>query len=155
MSAPIRIAPARDQHRALILDSFWREYRSCPMAKGVPPGVLTRKLEALLDSPSWRALVATPDDDVDSVLGYLVYRDPFTLGWLHTLRNFRHKGVARALLSHAHVLPGHASCAFLPPGVAKVATEHGYTLRFRPYLPDIAADEAATRIAGLMDEGGT
>lgn len=151
---PISISPATPEHHSLILDSFWREYRNgSPYAKGVPPNVLTGKMESLLLSPLWRAIVAAPDGEADPVLGYLVYRDEATVGWLHVIREWRKKGVARALLAHAGIQRGQVACAFLPPEVAKEATKRGWTLRFRPYLPDIAMDEQAQRIVALMDGG--
>lgn len=153
MSTPIQIVPARPEHHAIILDSFWRDYRRSPVARGVPPSVLTAKMSALLASPAWSAVVATPEDDADTVLGFLVYRDAQTVGWLQTRRPWRGTGVARALLASAGVARGTLACAFLPPEVARLADARGYTLRFRPYLPDVAADEMATRIAELMDVG--
>lgn len=150
MTAPIAIVPARAEHRALILDSFWREYRESPHAKGVPGAVLSRKMQALLESPSWRALVATPEDETSEVLGYLVFRDQRTAAWLHVIRGWRKRGVARALLAHAGVWPGVIACAFITPEVAKLAATKGYTLRFRPYLPDVAQDEAVRLAADLI-----
>lgn len=151
MSTPIAIIPAQPEHHALILDSFWREYSDCPLARGVPAAVLSGKMQTLLLSPLWRALVATPEGDPGTVLGYLVWRDASTVGWLHTLRFWRGKGVARALLAQAGVSPGVVSCAFLPPNMAQAATARGWTLRFRPYLPDVEMELTARRVAdGLV-----
>jgi GNAT superfamily N-acetyltransferase len=148
----ISIIPATVEHRSLVLDSFWREYRESPQARGVPARVLLAKLDALLVSPSWKTVVATPEDDGSTVLGYLVFRDATTLGWLHVLRYWRGKGVARALLNYAGAVRGSLSCAFISPAVAKWAGPKGYALRFRPYLPDIAAAETAARIRQLVEE---
>lgn len=150
MSTPIAIVPAAPEHHALILDSFWREYQESPPAKGVPAAVLSGKMQALLVSPDWRTMVATPQDDSGTVLGYLVWRDAATVGWLHTLRFWRGKGVARALLAQAGVSPGVVACPFLPPEVAKAAKERGWTLRFRPYLPDVEHEKAVRRAADAL-----
>lgn len=151
---PIQIIPALPAHRALMLDAFWREYQqNSPQARGVPPKVLTAKLETLLDAPGWTTLVATPPDDWDSVLGFLVYKNATTVGWLHALSfgGFgRRKGVAGALIERAGIVRGVISCAFLPPEFAKRASQYGWTLRFRPYLPDVEREEAVQAAAKAM-----
>jgi GNAT superfamily N-acetyltransferase len=147
---PIAVSPALPEHRALILDSFWREYQESPPAQGVPAAVLTRKLEVLMDAPGWQTLVATPEEDAPTILGYIVCRDARTVAWVHVLRFWRGRGVARALLEQAGVSPGVVSCPFLPPHVAKVAAASGWTCRFRPYLPDVELENAARRVAAAV-----
>lgn len=63
----IVIQDATPAHHALILDSFLHEYRRCMAAAHTPPSVLLAKMRALLEAPTWRALVAeatgAPDAD--------------------------------------------------------------------------------------------
>lgn len=154
MSAPIAISRAAVAHRALILDSFWREYSRSPAARGVSAHILGAKMAALLDSPDWTALAATPTDDADTVIGYLIFRDVRTVGWVHVVRDWRDRGVARALFAQAGISPGVVACPFLPPEVAKDASGRGWVLRFRPYLPDVELEAAAQRAAKALDVVG-
>ena len=137
MSDPITIVDATEAHHAYILDSFLREYRDCRAAAHVPAAILLAKMRALLASPGWRALVATPDGD--EILGYLVYRDEGTVGWLQTKRIYRGRGVAQALCERARLSPHVLDVAFMPDR----RRADWPTLRFRPYLPDLAALETA------------
>jgi hypothetical protein len=129
----IRIQDATPAHHALILDSFLHEYRRTMAAAHVPPAVLLSKMRALLAAPTWRALVATPDGD--EVLGFLVYRDAQTVAWLQVKRIYRGRGVARALSAEAKLSTFALDVAFMPD-----RKRAGWPqLRFRPYLPDVAA----------------
>jgi GNAT superfamily N-acetyltransferase len=129
----IRIQDASTAHHALILDSFLHEYRTTRMANGTPPAVLLAKMRALLEAPTWRALVATPDGD--EILGFLVYRDATTAAWLQVKRIYRGRGVARALTKAAGLNEIFLDVAFMPDRRLR----NGPNCRFRPYLPDVAA----------------
>lgn len=133
MSMDIRILDATESHHALILDSFLREYRGARFAAGTPAPVLLGKMQALLKSPTWRALVATPDGD--EVYGFIVFRDATTAAWLQVKRIYRGRGFARALTTAAGLSPHVLEVAFMPD----VARPGWPMLRFKPYLPDEAA----------------
>lgn len=128
----IAVQDATPAHHALILDSFLHEYRGTMAAKHTPPAVLLAKMRALLLSPTWRTLVATPDGD--EVLGFLVYRDAGCAAWIQVKRIYRKRGVARALVNAAGLSTFILDVAFMPD-----RRKAGWPqLRFRPYLPDVA-----------------
>lgn len=133
----IKIIDATPAHHAFIHSSFLRDVRATPAARGAYASVLAGKMADLLESAAWRALVATPDGD--EILGWIVFRDAATLGWLHVKRIYRGRGVALALTAAARLSPGVVHMAFMPDRYSP-----GWpTLRFRPYLPDVAAAETA------------
>jgi hypothetical protein len=128
----IQVTDATPAHHALILDSFLQEYRQSRAASHTPPAVLLAKMRQLLNSPTWRTLVATPDGD--EVLGFLVYRDAGCAAWLQVKRIYRKRGVARALCATAGLSTFCLDVAFMPD-----RRKAGWPqFRFRPYLPDVA-----------------
>lgn len=130
----IAIQDAAPAHYPLILDSFLHEYRESRAAKHTPPAVLLAKMRALLESPTWRALVCL-DPEFDEVLGFLVYRDAGCAAWLQVKKKYRKRGVARALVNAAKLSTFCLDVAFMPD-----RRKAGWPqMRFRPYLPDIAA----------------
>lgn len=132
MSAPV-IQDATPAHHALILDSFLHEYRRSMAAAHTPPSVLLAKMSALLNAPTWRALVCI-DPEHDEILGSLVYRDAGCAAWLQVKRQYRKRGVARALVNAAGLSTFCLDVAFMPD-----RRKAGWPqLRFRPYLPDVA-----------------
>lgn len=131
--------------------------------KGLHPATLEALIEPVL--ATYQALVATPVDAPDQILGFLIYRDPETVAFIYVRSQLRSKpvdhavkngrrtggGIARALLAKAGIArskPGEArppeiSCAFMVTKMDGVygqafpalAESKGYRLRFRPYQP--------------------
>jgi len=131
----IQIRPATVEDRPFLLDSFVRSYQSnSAYAQAVHGQILVDQIEPLL--ALWTVAVAVAPDD--TILGWICWRDPSTVAWVNVKLGVRKRGIARALLTHAGVqCPSEISCAFMPTAgrFAKEAERHGYTLRFRPYLP--------------------
>ncbi len=130
----MKFRPANKTDEHFIIDSFIHEY--CKL-HSVSTAVIWHKIVALLLSPDWQCLVATSDDDTTEIMGYLIYKDQNTLGWLHVKKQYRSFGVASALFHSADICKGSLDVAFFSPPVAKWAKVKGYTLRWRPYLPDV------------------
>lgn len=108
-------------------------------ARGVPRQILMGKLLVLLESKAWRLITAVPEWDADEILGLLLYKPGANAAaWLTVKEVYRGRGVGRALVDQAGIKPGNVDCAFIDPMAAKRAERHGYKLRYRPYLPDVA-----------------
>jgi hypothetical protein len=99
----------------------------------------------------WQVLIAAPAADPDFIIGWLLYRDANTVGWVHVRPGeTRRKGIARKLLDRAGIEKGIVTVPFLPTRLedadgsfSRLAQAAGYELRFRPYLPLMAALEVA------------
>ncbi len=130
----------------LLCTSFAYHYCKNPQSYygyKVPPHTLITKLEQFRTSPNWTLLTACPSTDLDEVMGMLLYRSVAlprsnpAVAWLTVKPIYQQLGVATALLDSAAIKPGEVDCAFLLHNIAKAAQLKGYTLRFRPYLPDV------------------
>lgn len=144
---------------ALVLDSIISTYRQSPHAQGANNAVLASLVEPLLSSPKWALAIACPEDDADTILGFVLYEctpRPGTgpaVAWLQVKAPWRRHGIGIALLRHAvgPDLPRELHTAFMvqrvgpdAPTVVDLAKKHGITLRFRPYLPLQAVLDAAS-----------
>lgn len=134
MSEHLKIIPAGPEHRNFILKTFCIEYSKI---HHISKNVAAAKMSVLLDS--WKTEIATVDGAPGEIMGFLVYRDRGMLAWLYVKQLYRRHGVAKTLLTHADVWPGAVDVAFFSPHAAKLARDHGYTLRWRPYEPDCEA----------------
>lgn len=109
----------------------------------VPSHTLVTKLEQFRNAPNWKLLAACPSNDRNEVMGLLLYRQraererTSAIAWLTVKPAYQNMHVATRLLETAGIPKGEIECAFLLPHIAKLAATKGYTLRFRPYLPDI------------------
>jgi ribosomal protein S18 acetylase RimI-like enzyme len=115
--------------------------------KGVHPATLDSLVNPVL--ATYQVLVAADTRDVDSVLGFIVYRDSTTVGFLYVRSQFRRGGIGLALLKHAGIERGtveplpEIACPFMVTRMdglrgqafGALAESKGYRLRFRPYLP--------------------
>lgn len=148
--AEINIRAAEPHHRSLILDAFQRSYRKDnPYAQDCSPAIIIPKLDTLLDR-GWIAFVASPDGRDDSILGFAVFRRPGRIAWIHTKRPYRMAGVARALWNAARLTEKEIETPFMTPFALKLAQKVGITLRFRPYIPEIEAFQAAQEAAANL-----
>lgn len=145
-TSPIAIRTGLDSDWPLLRATFANHYIKNPQSYygyRVPPHTLVTKLEQFKTSPAWRLLVACPVGIPDEIMGMLLYRTETprrqnpAVAWLTTKPLYQRAGVATALLKHAKLPKGEIDCAFLLPHIAKLASPKGYTLRFRPYLPDV------------------
>jgi hypothetical protein len=113
--------------------------RSSAYANGLQPEVLNLLIEPIL--AAYTTIVATPEDDADSILGYLVHDGPRTVAFVYVKEGVRRKGIATALASHAGVTRGEVVAPLIVTKMAGVgnfprfAESKGYTLRYRPYEP--------------------
>jgi GNAT superfamily N-acetyltransferase len=147
------IREGRSSDHALVIDSIVQTYRASPHAQGASNAALASLVEPLLAAPDshWRLAVAHPEDDDDTILGFILFGVGFrvpTIGWVHVRGPFRRHGIGRVLLRHAlgDQLPREVHVAFLvqrvddgSPSLVDVARRHGVNVRFRPYLPIQAA----------------
>jgi GNAT superfamily N-acetyltransferase len=146
VSEHIKIIKAGPEHRNFVLKSFAIEYsKQHHISKNAAAG----KMATLMDA--WKTIVATVDGAGDEILGYLVYRDRGMLAWVYVKHQYRRHGVAKALLAHADVWPGSVDVAFFSPHGASLAKDRGYTLRWRPYAPDVEL-EAWANVSKLIEE---
>lgn len=160
MATRIAIRPAYPSDLIFVQQAIEGTLRdNSAFCKGVHPATLATLIDPIL--AAWEVLVATPVDDPDTVIGFLVYRDPQTVAFVYVRSQFRSKidpedgkrkggGIARALLAHAKIergAPGgfvpEIACAFMitkmdghrGQAFPALAEAKGYRLRFRPYLP--------------------
>lgn len=132
--------PGEASDHAIILDSFWERYHLSPYAHGAPGAVLRALMKPLL--ASWKVTVACHPDIPDEVLGYVVWRDPRCVAWLHVKGKYRRRGVAKAILGHIGCVPCEISSPFVAacpidqgaPQFTKLAESKGYIVRFRPMI---------------------
>jgi hypothetical protein len=129
------IREAADEDLALILDSFTRSYWPSPYAQGHTFLFVRAMFERVLASPAWQTDVLCDPEIPDEILGFVVHRSPAVIAWLQVKHLYRQRGHARALLEHVDAPRGREiRCPFLLPHIAQLAAQHGYMLRFRPYL---------------------
>ncbi len=140
------VRDGRQSDIALLCSSFANIYSSKRSHYGycVPPQILVNKLEILINSPRWKLLVAAPSTADDEVMGMLLYRPitratPWqTVAWVTVKPLWQRKGIAKALFAVAKLIRGDVECAFLiEDDVMRWSEQHGYTLLFRPYLPEV------------------
>lgn len=143
MSATVTLRPFRPEDRPFIHDSFLRSAgsRGSAYAQGVPAVVLHDMLDPLLIT--WDVTVAVAPHDNNELMGWICSRAPDCVAWLFVKPQYRRAGLAKALMTHAGVgkfivAPFVPTKLFERPFMA-VASEHGYQIRFRPYLPAVAA----------------
>jgi hypothetical protein len=139
--ASIVIRPAVASDHNYLSDNFAKSYKHSAYATRTSTEVLRRLVEPLLSL--WQVAIAAPAHDPDFILGWLLYKDAHTVGWIHVRPGEpRRKGIANKLLQHAGIVSGEIEVPFLPTKLEGVegsfsnfAKAHGYELRFRPYMP--------------------
>lgn len=143
---------------ALVIDSVVTTYRQSPHAQGANNQVIASLVEALLFSDSWRLVIAHPEGEPDTILGFAMHGIGFrfpSIAWLQVRGPFRRHGIGKALLHHIFGpdLPKELHTAFMvqsidtnSPPLTTLAQQHSITLRFRPYLPLQAALDNAQRM---------
>lgn len=158
--AQITIRPAAPGDHRYITDTIRSTLLiNSAFCKGLHPATLEALIEPVLGT--YQTLVATPADDPDQVLGFIVFRDPETVAFVYVRSQFRSRmvagakreggGIARALLARAGIARGkpgdgklpEISCAFMVTKMdghfgqqfPALAESKGYRLRFRPYAP--------------------
>ena len=144
-SSIIEIRRGRPEDWPLLCTTFANFYIKNPKSYygyRVPSHTLVTKLEQFRQAPNWQLLAAVPSNDSNEVMGLLLYRlpqerQPRAIAWLTVKPAYQNMHVATRLLETAGIPKGEIECAFLLPHIAKLAQTKGYTLRFRPYLPDI------------------
>ena len=138
--ATINIRKGQPNDRAFITDSMRRTVsRSSAYAKGLHPEVMNFLTDSIL--AIYTTLVAVPLDSADDILGYLLHDGDKNVGFIYVKEKLRRKGIATALLQSAGVKRGEVITPLLVTSLAGVgnfpraAQDHGYVLRFRPWLP--------------------
>lgn len=89
---------------SFVFNSLLKSYRDSPTVAGVPNTIYYAShhavVEALLQSPHAKVLVACNSDDSSQIFGYLIGRDlgdVRVLDWLYVKHPFRGYGIARSL----------------------------------------------------------
>jgi len=149
--AAISIRPAVQTDHRFIEDTMIATLRdNSAFCKGLHPATLSALVDPVL--ATYQTLVATPTEDSDTILGFLVYQDHETVAFMYVRMQFRRSGVAKQLLARAGISrggygsnaqPSEIACAFMITKMdglrgrafAAIAESKGYRLRFRPYLP--------------------
>jgi GNAT superfamily N-acetyltransferase len=148
----IEIIPAAPEHRAFISDSFVRKFSKAPQAAHISGLVVSTLLEPLLNN--WTTLVAVPEGDRDTLLGYVIFeqrrRDKPNpvIAWVHVSGEWTRRGIGRALLEATGLRVGNAvkrlevhspfTCQKIAddgPSIAELCEKRGLMFRYRPYLP--------------------
>lgn len=100
--------------KAYIYSTWLRNYKhSSYFAKRIPHSIFfdghQKIVDHLLSKPETSALIATPKDDDETILGYLVYekREKPIVHFMFVKNAFRAMGVARALFKHADIDPNN------------------------------------------------
>ncbi len=116
-----------------VLDTFMHTFQGTPWSRGV---VVSGLMPALLGNPGWRVTVAYVDGVDEQIVGWIVWRDPQTIGWVFS----RHvkdgsQGMMTQLLDHIGCdLSKEINAAFVTPAAMDIARKRHIKLRFRPYL---------------------
>lgn len=142
----VRSATADDLN--YLRSNFAQSYRHSAYCGETSTDVLRTLLDPLL--ASWTTLIASPTGDPAFIVGWLLYRDPKAVGWIHVRPGVRRRGIAGTLLQHAGITKGEISTPFMPSKLEgadgsflNIARSHGYELRWRPYQPlQVALDDA-------------
>lgn len=148
----IEIIPATAGHRSFITDSFVKKFSKAPQCANISGAVVSALLEPLLNT--WTTLVAVPEGDRDTLLGYVVFepkkrdRPNPVVAWVHVAGEWTRRGIGRALLEAAGMRQGTAAkplevhspfttqkIADDGPNIMQLCDGHGLTFRYRPYLP--------------------
>lgn len=109
MSLPIAIRRARAYDVPFIFSSWLRSYKAC-RDRHVAQAVYFKEHHKLIDALLRDAtvLVATPQDDPDTILGWSV-KSGDTLHYVYVKEAFRRLGIGKALVGefdqHSHLTP--------------------------------------------------
>lgn len=103
------IRPGLPEDHAFIMSSWLQSYRdSSEFAKEIPKHVYFKYhhhvLETLLNRPSTQVIIATPKDDPDLIIGYLICEEVGDLRMFHyvyTKRPFSKMGICNLLIEGA------------------------------------------------------
>lgn len=118
----------------LVIDSFWRDFRTSVYAEGLSVATMRHLIIDVMGRPDWKTVVAELPDVPGEICGWLVYRNAREVAWLNVKARYRRNGCAKALLAHAGVVPGRVACAFLDPRLDGLARPRGFRLVFRPFV---------------------
>lgn len=142
MSASVTLRPFIPADRPFVHDSF---LRSCggggsAYVQGVPASVLHDMLDPLL--VIWDVTVAVAPHDGE-LMGWICAKAPDYVAWLFVKPRYRRAKLATALLQHAGI-GRFIEAAFVPTKLfgqpfMHVASAKSFQIRYRPYLPLIAA----------------
>ena len=142
--ATIILRPFQAEDRSFVQDSF---LRSCggggsAYVQGVPASVLHDMLDPLL--VIWDVTVAVAPHDGE-LMGWICAKAPDHVAWLFVKPRYRRARLATALMRHAGI-GRFVEAAFVPTKLfgqpfMQVANAKSFQVRYRPYLPLIAAHE--------------
>lgn len=136
MTGEIAFRPARPSDMPHVFKSFVRSYRKSPYATGMSGAFLAELLQRLLDR-GWLVEIAYPDGDDDAIAAWILYSEHTgNCGYIHVKSELRRCGIARALWKrHCYTYGMRTPFLVTSPNVAKILSEHGVAMQFRPYLP--------------------
>lgn len=109
MTPPIAIRAAKPYDTPLIFSSWLRSYKAC-RDKHVEQTVYFKEHHKLIDRllAEGQVLVATPQDDADTILGWCV-KSGGCLHFVYVKEAFRRLGIGKALVGefeqHSHLTP--------------------------------------------------
>ena len=137
----IAIRRMEPQDQPFIFSSWLKSYKkNSDFAKHIPDGPYYKNhhalIEHLLKKPSCIVLVAHAGDDLDRILGYLVFEDTDSGHLIHYVfvkEAFQGSGIAKALIKYAGIDPHLMGYSHLTYDI-KTLREYGkVSLSYDPY----------------------
>lgn len=153
--AKLLIRKYQPDDRSLLLDTYVRTYRASQHARYASPDLLAEMMDGMLSPTSgWTTSVAVDPESPDVIFGWITWRPTESatqplVAWLQVRRQWRRRGIGKALTEHAGVSKGELEVGGMvrrvdgpgSPFLVDLAEKAGVTLRYRPFLPLLAASQ--------------
>lgn len=137
--ATIAIRPYQPNDHAFVMSTMRTTLTTkSAFMQGLHPAVVDTLLEPIVTL--FTTSVATTTGDSNTILGYLLYSLPNTVGFVFVREQLRDKHIATKLLEHAGIAKGEIISPFMVTNqfggmnFPKFVGSKGYTVRHRPYI---------------------
>ena len=128
--------PATEADVPFVLSSFVHDAKRAPSMSYLERGQTRSLMCALLKNAEWNVTILADDGTPDEIFGFVVWRSPTEIAWIHTKGIYRGKGlrIASRLLAAIGAVPGPINVVFLSTGkFSKWARTKGWKLKHQPY----------------------